>query len=134
MALKIQLQLYRQFQGNYIPTFKVEMIFFYFTLPIQIAALDIFPNSIIKTNEEKIEQAMTKYQNQLKRPCTVVTFGQLESFNLKRNDPAFQFTTLDLDWINVNDTLHQDGKNLAFGTGCTIFALESNLVSIVRTN
>ena len=106
------------------------MIFFCFTLPMQIAALDNYPNSIVKTSEQKIEQAMTQYQNKLKRPCTVVTFGRLGSFHLKRNDPLFQFTILDLDRININDTLHQDGKNLAFGTGCTIFALESNLVSI----
>ena len=106
------------------------MIFFYFTLPIQVAALSIYPNSMIKPNEQKIEQAMTKYQNLLKRPCAVVTFGQLESFDLKRNDPEFQFTTLDLDKINIKDTLHQDGKNLAFGTGCTIFALKTDLVSM----
>ena len=107
------------------------MIFFYFTLPIQITALVIHSKStIIKTNEQKIEQAMTNYQNQLKRPCTVVTFGQVETFHLKRNDPEFQFTTLDLNKINIKDTLLQGGRNLAFGTGCTIFALETNLVSI----
>ena len=106
------------------------MIFFCFTLPMQIAALDNYPNSIVKTSEQKIEQAMTQYQNKLKRPCTVVTFGQLESFHFKRNEPEFQFTTLDLDKINITFILHQDGRNLAFGTGCTIFVLEKFLVSI----
>ena len=85
--------------------------------------------TISQSNINTIEKAMTNYQMQRERPCSIVMLGNFYSFHFNRHDPNFQTINWNLNKVNVNETLHADGRNLIFGTGCSIFVLSDDLVS-----
>ena len=101
-------------------------LFFVFILKTEALGYAISQNNIIT-----IENAMMNYQMQTKRPCSIVIMGNFNFFHLTKTDPNFQITKWNLNEVNVNETLHEDGKNLIFGTGCTFFVISDDLVSFL---